>query len=265
MTAYFILGGLIGAIAASLAVLVADRLQDGRRLFWSRSGCDHCQKPLPWFSLIPILSWFVQAGRSHCCRQRLGWHYPLTEIAAGLVFAVWFGLGDFSTGAAYPVWGLIFWGLILTGLIVLFVSDFRWQILPTKVIQIIFWGLLLGQSLTIIATDQAFGPEILRLGLSLWAGGLLFYGLYWYRQDWIGFGDVRLGACLGLLLGNGYLILATLFCGGLIGLLGVGFVWLSTGKRPDRHQKIAFGPCLISAAIIVFLAQNHIIERLYMA
>ncbi|QJI69283.1 prepilin peptidase [Staphylococcus haemolyticus] len=36
-----------------------------------RSKCDHCGRKLGWFELVPIFSFFILKGKSHCCNQKL--------------------------------------------------------------------------------------------------------------------------------------------------------------------------------------------------
>jgi leader peptidase (prepilin peptidase)/N-methyltransferase len=76
------------------------------------------------------------------------------------------------------------------------------------------------------------------------------------RGKWIGFGDVKLGVIIGLLLSwqGGVTVL---FLANLLGTLVILPVLL-TGKMM-RGDKFPFGPMLIAATVIVFLCGQQIL------
>ncbi|MGI9339470.1 MAG: hypothetical protein ACR2PP_02415, partial [Psychrobacter sp.] len=86
--------------------------------------------------------------------------------------------------------------------------------------------------------------------------------LYLYSKGaWIGFGDVKLGVGLGLLLGQWQLAFLALFLANLIGTLIV-MPSLVTGKL-DRHSQVPFGPLLIAGTIISVLCGQWIIDTFF--
>jgi len=50
-----------------------------------RSLCRHCMSVLGARDLIPVLSWLLGGGRCRHCRQKIGLHYLLIEIATLLL------------------------------------------------------------------------------------------------------------------------------------------------------------------------------------
>src|SRR5690606_16969814 len=91
---------------------------------------------------------------------------------------------------------------------------------------------------------------------------LILSGLYlflWYisKEQWVGFGDVKLGLALALLLGDWRLALLAVFLANLIGSMAV-VPGLVTG-RLSRKAHVPFGPLLIAGAGIAMLAGGPII------
>lgn len=53
---------------------------------WSQ--CDHCNKRLAWWQLIPIVGYLIQRGRCHYCGSKIDYWWPLCELATALVWAL---------------------------------------------------------------------------------------------------------------------------------------------------------------------------------
>ncbi|MGH7233873.1 MAG: hypothetical protein ACREF7_00290, partial [Candidatus Saccharimonadales bacterium] len=88
--------------------------------------------------------------------------------------------------------------------------------------------------------------------LGLVIGGGAFYVLFQVSSGkWIGGGDVRLGALLGLYLGSAMDAILMIFFASLIGTL-YSVPLLASGKM-DRKTLIPYGPFLIVAVIILRL------------
>lgn len=252
MLIWTLLGGLVAGSAASA---VGDRLVDGRNWLSARSTCDGCQHRLSWRELIPLLSWLWQRGRCRWCQSRIGWRYPLLEVAgAGLWGAVWLWW-PLTTGGFDIAW-LIGW-LILTGtFLVLTVADYRWLILPTSAIMFLF---ILGAGLQLASAIWVDGSPagLMNAGLGMLIGGGLFYLLYAISPKLIGFGDVRLGAAIGVWLGSAALTAWAIAVGSWIGLLlGVGWLAAKKGQGAGADARIPFGPSLMLGAVIVWLGSN---------
>ncbi|MBI5122420.1 prepilin peptidase, partial [Candidatus Roizmanbacteria bacterium] len=86
----FILGASVGSF---LNVLI-DRLPKDERIN-GRSYCDFCRKKIPWYDLMPVLSFFILRGRTRCCKKKLSWQYPVVEIIMGIIFVMVFKDGPY--------------------------------------------------------------------------------------------------------------------------------------------------------------------------
>jgi len=214
-----------------------------------RSMCSKCHHPLATKDLIPVISWISLRGKCRYCHKPIE-DSPLIEFGTALVFVVsyiywplnWGGIGTFS---------FVVWILALVGLMALFVYDIRWQLLPNVIIYPLLVGVAIATLWQVVFYDGGW-PMLKDAGLSVLIGGGIFYALFEYSKGkWIGGGDVKLGALLGLLVlepAQAFLVLFT------SSLLGTAFILpgLLT-KKLNKKSKIPFGPFLIVAGILVKL------------
>ena len=79
----FVLGTAIGSF---LNVLI-DRWSTGESVM-GRSYCDHCHHKLAWSDLLPIISYFLLAGKCRYCHKKVSFYYPLVEFITGSLFVI---------------------------------------------------------------------------------------------------------------------------------------------------------------------------------
>jgi len=133
-----------------------------------RSFCPACQRTIPWYENIPLLSWLALRGRCSGCQARISPRYFLVEaLTAGLFLWVWMRYG-LPLAPAYA--------LIVALLIAATFIDIEHFIIPDE----ITWGgtvagLLLSFALPTLMGTTSHG---LALGLSF-AGAAFGYGLLW--------------------------------------------------------------------------------------
>lgn len=230
------------------------------KLAEDRSRCLHCQHVLHWYDLLPLVSWLSTRGRCRYCKQPIGYFEPLMELGTAAVFAIF-------TYAMLPVFGLQLVGLLLlalwlaalTMLAILFAYDLKWYLLPDRVM-----FPLIGLSAVIAAVTLAMlqVPDLTGTLISLAASVLILAGLYfalWLISGgkWVGFGDVKLGLALGLLLMDWKLALLALFLANFIGTLIVlpGLA----ARKLGRQTQVPFGPLLIGGFFIALIFGHSII------
>ncbi len=252
MLIWLLLGGLVSGSAASA---IGDRLVDGRNWLNARSTCDHCQRQLTWFELVPLISWLIQKGRCRGCNQCISYRYPALELIGAAIWAslyVWWPL----TTSGFDIAWLVGWLVLVSCFSILVVTDYRWLILPTSVIMFLFGLGLTLQLIGAIWIDQSPAGLISVAGGMIIGGGL-FYLLYAISPRLIGFGDVRLGATIGVWLGSASLMAWSIAVGSWIGLI-LALVWLGVKKKqPDSADlRVPFGPSLMLGALLVWLGSN---------
>lgn len=231
---------------------------NGKKALQDRSQCLECGYELKWYDLIPIVSWLSLRGKCRACKHRIGWFEPLMEVGMVAFFVLSYVLwpGGVQTGleiAHFSLW--LAAGVVMA---ILFAYDAKWFLLPdvaTVALGVI--GLaIVGVS---AAETQDIGGTILTAIGSVGILGGLYAVLFAVSQGrWVGFGDVKLGAVLGLILVDWQLAAIALFMANLIGCLIV--IPLLATKKVKRNSHIPFGPMLIAGAIVAWFAGWHVLN-----
>lgn len=221
-----------------------------------RSRCLDCGHVLNGRDLIPLLSWLSTRGTCRYCGRPIGSFEPLIELGVAGFFVLSYlfwpeplqgvGLAQFALWLAGGV-----------GLAILFAYDLKWYLLPDRVnFTVIGIGALSVLIAATVSPDPA-GVVVDAAGAVAILSGI-YLGLYLVSKGaWVGFGDVKLGLGLGLLLGQWQPALLALFLANLIGSLAVAPGMIS-GKI-SRTSKIPFGPFLILGFFIAGIFGNIIL------
>lgn len=218
--------------------------------------CPDCHHTLAAKDLVPVLSWLMLRGRCRYCKKPISFQYPLVELITGLLFVVFYLGWPFSLSGLHLVWFL--YGLFyIIFFVALAVYDFRWFLLPDKLVF----------PLIAISASQVLLTSIWQSNFSaLWSslvGAALYFGLFWglYQLSggkWIGGGDVKLALALGLIAGSPLKAMLALFIASLLGTL-VSLPQISGGKRGFK-QHIPFGPYLLTGAFVVMVWGKRLVS-----
>jgi leader peptidase (prepilin peptidase)/N-methyltransferase len=179
-------------------------------------------------------------------------HVPFAELAArpglalrsALAGAVAGGVLGAATGWAWGLPWLLF--LVPVG-IALAVIDYVTWYLPSRLIWPSYAVVL---ALEVVATIALEEPGVLLLGAIGFAGLGAYYGLLWFISPrMMAFGDVRLGALLGLALGPFGLgtVLVSVVAAALLAVLAM--VPMRRGGTMIR-RKVPYGPFLVGGALV---------------
>lgn len=215
-----------------------------------RSMCVDCHHTLSTKDLVPVFSWISLRGKCRYCKKPISWQYPLVELLTSGLFVVsyiWWPLEFDYRG----ITNFVVWCVLLVGFMALFVYDFRWMLLPNRIvypITVLTGALALFNLVVFKGGVHGLGD----LALSLVIASGFFYVLFQYSKGkWIGGGDVKLGIIIGLILAVPSQSFLALFLASLIGT----FVMLPglISKKLKSTTHIPFGPFLIIATIVVKL------------
>ena len=228
-----------------------------RRVTNDRSMCLDCHHQLKWFDLIPVVSWLSTAGRCRYCKHRIGLFEPFIELMMALLFVASYIFWPFPL-VSVSSWVLfIIWLMSLVVLVVLFVYDYRWQILPLSynIIYIVLTALILAIRISLGDVDifSAIGAVMI-------LGGL-YALLYAISKNWVGDADRLLGVGLGLALADWRLAFMALFLANLIGCIVV-LPGIIIGRLSPRST-VALGPLLIVGMLIAFFFGEQIIQAFF--
>ncbi|RWZ78459.1 MAG: prepilin peptidase [Candidatus Microsaccharimonas sossegonensis] len=222
------------------------------------SLCLHCGYKLRWYDLIPLVSWIMLRGRCRRCRQPIGIMEPLIELGMATFFVLSYVLWPFDLTSGLQIAQFIMWLIAGVGLGIMFAYDARWFLLPNKInIAVIILGIT-SVLLMIIGAPDHVGALFNVLGSVAVLSGIYFVLYLVSKGRWIGFGDIKLGLGLGLLLGDWKLAVIGLFFANLIGCLIV--IPLMIKGKLKRNSHVPFGPLLIAGAIIAKLVGMSIVE-----
>lgn len=218
--------------------------------------CVHCGHVLAAKDLIPVFSWIQLRGKCRYCQKPISRQYPFIESLTAFLFVFSYLFWPSNLDSFLPWAVFTTWLAILILLISLIVYDFKWMLLPNKIISPL--GVLAGVYVLLKLLDQ---KTIIPLDLagSVFVGGGIFYILFQVSKGkWIGGGDVKLGFVLGLIIMNPLQAGLMLFLASVMGFIATLPLML-TGRLTPK-TRIPFGPFLIVATIIVVLFGAEIID-----
>lgn len=234
---------VLGLIEGSMLTALTHRLATGQSMVVGRSQCPKCRHVLGPLDLVPLMSFLVLGGRCQYCRAPISLRYPMIEAAtvvANLLLFVTFGL----------TW-IMLWAVVMTGfLLVIFVYDLEHQLILDRVVLPAFVIGLTGNLL--------FGRSLFDLLLAAILGGGFFLTQYVLSHGrWIGGGDIRLGALMGVLLGVSGVAVA-LFLAYLSGaLVSIGLVLF---RRKRWKSMVPFGTFLTAATFVTMVSGSALLD-----
>ena len=237
---------LFGLIFGSFYNVCIYRLPLGKSVVKPRSFCPSCERSIPWYENIPVLSWLFLRAKCAGCGNPISFRYTFVELASGLIFAAGiYRYGPTVQGAEFIVMASL--------MLILFFTDLQERILPDK---ITLWFIPVGLVFAWFSVDRTLVESIL-VGVA-GAGGL--YLLAWgYLKlkgiEGMGMGDVKMLALMGAFLGIkaflGLMIAAVL--GTIVGLV------LIYGMKKGRQYEIPFGCFLSIGTVVAYLYGREMI------
>ncbi len=251
---FVILGALgaaaLGLLAGALVNTLADRVVGVDEPIWSASQCRKCLEPLAPASPL-ALGELVNRRVCAACGQPTSRRRPLTQLALALWLpaALWRAYTTPTLGGL-PAWALFALAALAgVALAFIFIVDLEHRL----IFDLSIFPLLV----VILAAVGLFDrPRLVTLALAAALSGLiflLFYGLGWllYRQEALGFGDVKLALLLGALVGWPGLVTA-LFATAILAAV-LSLLLLASGSV-ERRAFIPFGVFMTLGAAFALLA-----------
>ena len=260
----------LGACVGSFYNVIVYRMPRGISLINPPSHCPLCKKRIPIRYNLPIVGWLWLRGKSACCKQPISVIYPIGESLCGLLgalalyAAVGFGT-DFSRPVLSPViWAdaaAMFW--LLLGVYPVCAVDCKYKLIPDS---ISVGGIVAGLLISLVPGGVT--PLQSLIGAVVAGGGLYLRG--WIatkalKKDAMGFGDVKLLAGYGALMGVTGAV-ETLLVAALLGILVMVPYGVLAAKKSAQNKnseeagQIPFGPFLAIAAPIIYLWGSALVE-----
>lgn len=238
---------LMGLIFGSFLLVVADRLGQEKSFISGRSKCEFCEHALSWYELVPVISFFIQKGACRNCKKKLPLWYPVSEITTGLLFVIIYSI--FSSQGFIP---LLFAVIITSCLSVIFIADYKYEIIP-------FYVVVFGSFVTLMELVLMHPQDLVNHLLSGIIAGLFFFIIFFITKGkGMGFGDVVYAVFMGLVLGFPFILagLYITFIGGA--LISLALVVLK--KKKLHGGTIPFGPFLVMGTFIMLVAGEKVMQ-----
>ena len=230
----------------------------GLSILNGRSVCPHCRHELAVRDLIPILSWLALRGRCRYCKKRIE-DNPLVELAAGLVFAISYLFWPIELSVNGQLVLFITWLVVSVGLLALLVYDYKWMLLPNRILYPTALVAAAGRLVYIAGFSSDKSEAIVQWALAVGVASGIFWLLFMMSSGkWIGYGDVRLGLITGTVLGTPGLAFLMIFIASILGTLFV-LPAIASGKT-TMTSRIPFGPFLIAATYLTLLFGQSVID-----
>jgi prepilin signal peptidase PulO-like enzyme (type II secretory pathway) len=224
-------------------------------LLSDRSRCLECGYQLKWYDLVPVISWLALKGKCRKCAKSIG----VTEILAEIIMAALLPLsyiywpGQF--GSVIGVAQFVVWVIFLVPLGILFIYDYKWSLLPVKLLTICIVVAVFYKALDFQALLDVSNIFNLLTAIVLLAG--VYFLLYLFsRGALVGSGDYLLAIPLALVLSDWFLALVALFLANVMGCLLVAPALM--GGKLSVKSHLPLGPLLIGAFLVVFFSQDII-------
>lgn len=238
---------ILGAIVGSFLNVVGLRWRSGVGL-GGRSFCVSCHKTLRWYELVPLVSFIGLGGKCRGCKEKISWQYPVVEFLTGIVFVSIF---DFQAS----IFGTYNWLFFVTTMlllaawsimVVIVIYDSRHKIIPDE---LVYAALLLGIIYRFLMGGSALD----------WSAGIIvfcFFAAIWLltKGKAMGFGDAKLGAAIGFILGAVHSFSAVVLAFWIGAIVSIFYMVLQKtsllkgAKRLTMKSEIAFAPYLVLGA-----------------
>ncbi len=266
-----------GACVGSFLNVLIIRLPLDESIWRRSSHCTSCQKPIPPYDNIPIISYLLLRGRCRTCGTRFSSQYFWVELLTGLFFAATFyfrfaEVVPLLMKGTWPSWhvaraAILPWLAdisLLSLLLAMTWIDARHLIIP---LEITVPGFIIG-FLLLMAYPELRGvdgrlPALAEAGKAVVLGGGLLWLVRWlgsviFKREAMGMGDVHLMIMLGMFL-NWLEVLLVIFLSALIGSAG-GITAKFIQRRTHWRFEVPYGPYIAAAAVIAYFWGPRIIH-----
>ncbi len=247
MIQVYLLAFLTGLCFGSFASVIIHRLYNEQGgFFMGRSKCPKCKHTLGPKDLFPVFSFLLSGFKCRYCRKPIPFTYPILELTMGTAFAIttyWAGIDN--------LWALSYFLFLTFIFVTISFYDILYLEIPDS---------LSLPTIVLAGLAGVFVPlhPMGSLGLGLAVPVAFFATLFLAsRGRWLGGGDIRIGAIMGLVLGWPKILIG-LFLAYLIGSL-FSAIGLAT-RKIHLKSAIPFGPFLFLGTYIAMIWGDQIMN-----
>ena len=230
----------LGLLVGSFLNVVIARVPAGGSVVHPPSHCPRCNTQLAARDNVPIVSWLLLRARCRTCHAPISMRYPLVEAGTAALFGL-------VAGSIGPHADLVAHLVVAAGFVALGVIDLDTKRLPNKILWPTF--AMGAVAFTVAAAVDHRFDDLGRATIGAAIGYILFGVVHEVRPDGMGFGDVKLAALCGMVLGWHGLADVALGLYGSVVLGALVSVPLLLAGRAGRRTAIPFGPFLVVATL----------------
>ncbi len=242
----FILGACIG----SFFNVCIYRIPLNESIIFPKSHCPSCDKPIPFYFNIPIISYISLRGKCAFCGAEIPIRYLIVEVLTPIFIALIFIKFKISLPA-------LSYAIFISGLIIISFIDIKEKIIPDVIS--IPW-IIIGFISSFFSQNISYKESL--LGIILGAGVLLFIRTTYKltaKKEGMGIGDIKLLGMIGAFIGvKG--VFFTLFTSSLAGSLYALFMLIFSDKKIALNKEVPFGPFLSLGAVLYVFYGNFLIK-----
>lgn len=231
---------LAGLCVGSFCNVLIFRIPKGEEFVKTPSHCMACGHRLKWYEMIPVVSYAAQKGKCRACGAKLSPQYPAVELLNG---AMWLAAALLFRGDWLHT---LLYCALFSILMVLAFIDWRTFEIPNG----------LNAAIAVLGLMQlVFDLQNWKLYVIGAFSVSLFFLLLWFLTagKGLGFGDVKLMAAAGLLLGWQRILLAM-----IVGSVAGAIIHIIRMKH-GAGRRLAFGPYLAAGIWLSALLGNQLI------
>lgn len=231
----FVCIALLGLCVGSFLNVVIFRLIKKESIYKEGSHCMKCGAKIRWYDNIPVISYIELKGKCRKCKEQISIQYPVVEALNAVLWVLLFCKFSYSIDT-------IIYCLMTSICIAIAVIDYRtFEIEPKLQIMLLILGII-----TLILTPDKRLHLVGAVCLSIFF--LIIYLVT--GGNGIGFGDVKLIALLGLIVGGKAIYVGFVICALIACVVEI------RRKHKTGESKFAFGPYLcMSAYVGVFVGE----------
>ncbi len=249
---YEIFAFVFGSIFGSFLNVLIYRLPRDMDIVFLPSHCPHCKRKILWYHNIPIVSYIFLGGKCAYCGAKISPRYPFVELLSALNLLYLYNQFGISLELA-------FYFIVSSSFIVMLFTDLETRILPDELT-------IGGTLLSILWSFKKGGITPLSSIFGAFSGFLmLFFVWFFYKklkgEEGMGFGDIKLIAMIGALLGITKTLLLLVLSSFSALILGGLYMVLS---KKDKKYELPFGS-FMSFWAMVFLYWGKSIYTFYIS
>lgn len=270
LVVFYVIAGIFGLIIGSFLNVVIYRVPEGMSIAFPPSHCPKCNYKLKWYDNIPVLSYIMLGGKCRSCKEKISIRYTIVELLNMLLWILCVAAFLNKSGTsevtrlvyvdynklAYAVIAMITCSIFLC---VAFI-DLKHTFIPDRFqVMLGILGLLAIASNFAGFNDGITWQERVIGAVGAFALFLIIYfgGKAVYKREAMGFGDVKLVAVSGLIIGWKNMILAVLIAAIVASVV---LVIARRVRDDEKYHEYPFGPFLVLGMIIAMMAGTPIIN-----